>query len=151
MRTVSAFVAVLGLCVGLLAVPVTAGPNPPPQLVIVSATVDELGGTIEIIGLNFGAQPPAVTLNFMPLLPVGPSSDTQVTVALPPFPAGTYLLTVARGPSKTQLGLFNLTLGAEGPVGPTGPQGDIGPTGATGATGAQGDIGPTGPTGATGA
>ena len=74
----------------------------------------------------------------------------------PGLPPGSYLLTVARGPSSTDFGSFNVTISAVGLQGQKGDKGDTGAKGAqglkgdTGDTGAQGLKGDTGDTGAQG-
>jgi hypothetical protein len=79
-------------------------------------------------------------------------SDTQIIVPLPPFPPGSYLLTVARahaggrgggagGPSVTDFNVFWITLGAVGPQGPQGEPGTQGPQGEPGIQGIQGEQG----------
>lgn len=115
--------------------PALAAPNSPPQLVIVSAEADSTAGTVTIDGQAFGDEIPIVTLNGMPL-DVVTSTPSEIVATLPPgLDPATYLLTVSRGPARTQFGSFNLTLGAVGPQGPAGA------TGATGATGPQGPPG----------
>ena len=127
-----------------------SGKAPKPQLVIETAI--ESGGVLTITGMNFGTGTPLVTLGLVPVTVTSPSGAAVITadvmwVLLP----GSYLGTVSRGPSTTDLGVFWVTIGAVGPAGPTGPQGETGADGATGPTGATGPSGPTGPTGATGA
>ena len=137
------------------------------QLLIVSATVDYGVGKLYISALNFGTGTPTVKLNGTPLQVLSPT-PAYIIAMLPPealAQPGSYLLTVASGPSATEFDAFSVTIGAAGakgakgdtgatgavgPAGMTGPQGPKGDTGAAGATGASGPVGPTGETGAVG-
>lgn len=139
--------------------------NPPPQLVVSSAVADPALSVLSVGGQNFGDAAPAAFLDGVPLTVVS-FSATALEVLLPVGQVpGTYRLVVSRGPSSTDVGWLDVTLGAVGPVGekgakgnpgdtgpqglpgPPGPQGPKGETGATGATGATGPQGPAGPIG----
>ena len=112
--------------------PAVAAPGSPPQLVIVSAKADVAAGTLTIDGDSFGDSQPVVALNGMPLVVVS-ATPSEIVADLPPGLApGTYLLTVSRGPARTQFDSFDVTLGAAGPPGPTGPTGATGPRGPAG-------------------
>jgi len=141
------------LAVVLLVGQALAGSSPPPQLLILGATVEGGGATLRIVGRNFGSGDPVVTLEDEHLVVVTATS-TEIVAMLPAgLVPGSYLLTVARGPATTQFDAFSVAIGggAPGPTGPTGPQGPTGPTGADGATGPTGPQGATGATGADGA
>ena len=81
-----------------------------------SAAPDPGGQTLTITGGNFGARP-FVTLDLVPLT-IRFAIDTQIVAAVPvnDMPAGTYLLTVSRGPSRADSGSFQLALGAVEPA-----------------------------------
>ena len=98
---------------------------PKPQLVITSATVltDPVldKSILTITGFNFGSGTPLVTLGLVPLAVISAGS-TGITAEMTVAP-GSHLLTVSRGPSPTDLGVFEVTIGAVGPHGPTGEDG----------------------------
>ena len=125
--------------------------NPPPQLVIASATTD--GDRLTIQGINFGSAQGAVSLN-LSLLDVTAWSDTWIEARLPNgITPGTYLLGVARGRGTVEFDTFDITIGVAGPAGPSGPSGPPGPEGPSGPMGPegpQGDPGPPGPQGVPG-
>ena len=118
--------------------------------IITSAVPDAANGVLVVRGVNFGANPPRVTLNSyeLPVITAGPQ---EIIVALDAnTPAASYLLVVYRGPL---FGIFVVTIGASGPAGPRGaegPQGVPGNDGAHGAPGIAGPPGTPGPTGNTG-
>lgn len=128
-----------------------------PQLVITSTLVEPENDRLVINGLNFHWKdevgPPHVTLDLLPLT-VLHATTTQIVVRLSgTFPAGTYLLTVARGTGKAQFDTFSLWIPgpyAGGPPGPAGPEGPPGPEGPAGPAGEAGPAGPTGPAGPAG-
>lgn len=144
--------------------------GPPSQLVILSATVDRANETLTIRGRNFGTQAPQVLCEEYSMTVVS-ATDTEVIAYLPAaVPDGTYLLTVARGPSQQERDVFHFAVqtpkvitgpqgpagipGEQGPQGPAGPQGEpgaAGPQGPAGPQGEQGVPGPMGPAGADGA
>lgn len=145
--------AVLVLLV--FAVPAFAQHDTKNQLLILSAIADP-GGKLYVNGANFGTSIPALKLNDA-ALEVLTSTATSIVAKLPAnISPGSYLLTVANGPSVTQSDAFNVTIGAVGPAGPTGPQGlpgptgPVGPQGIQGIQGVQGVPGPKGDMGATG-
>ncbi|HEV8242189.1 MAG TPA: hypothetical protein VGS57_22675 [Thermoanaerobaculia bacterium] len=134
----------------------------PAQLVVLSAHADRAAHTLILTGLDFGEATPRVTLGVDDLEVVSHSLG-QVVADLPDrFPAGTYLLIVARGAGLPEYDVFHVTLPdlpeatAERPEKPAAPEekrgvaGPAGPTGPTGVAGAQGAMGPAGPTGAVG-
>lgn len=121
------------------------GHAPKPQLVITSATV--MNNTLVITGLNFGSETPLVTLQLDPLVVTSAPGAAVITADVTGVAPGSYLLTVTRGSSTTDLGVFEVTIGA---VGETGPQGEIGPQGIQGIPGPQGVPGVEGPTGPAG-
>jgi hypothetical protein len=114
-----------------------AGAQTPPgtHLQIQDVGVDFSLKKITILGqmFNFGPGPLTVTLanvgNLTPdCTPNFTATPQTITCDLsggtPPFPgAGDYLLTVSNGAGNSQIGVWDLTIGAVGPVGPTGPQG----------------------------
>lgn len=122
--------AILCLASTLLLAPVPSAAQraqkaPPSQLVITSATFDAQNEVLSIVGQNFGDQPAAVALELVPLQVLN-WTDTQVQAVLSAAtPPGTYLLTVSRGPSATDLGVLHVTMGAVGPPGPQGPPGIV--------------------------
>ena len=97
---------------------VAAQQSPAPQLVITGATPDPDGQTLTITGASFGSRP-FVTLDLVPVT-VRYAADWQIVSAVPvdAMPPGTYLLTVSRGPSPTENGSFQLTLGAAASASP---------------------------------
>lgn len=146
----------------LLAAPsLRADDAAPSQLVVLSAHVDRAAGTLTITGLDFGEATPRVTLGVDDLEVV--SHDLGQAVAELPsgFPAGSYLLIVARGSGLPEYDVFHVTLpdaappttGADRPAhaealrGATGPAGSPGQQGATGPAGPPGPVGPAGPSG----
>ncbi len=141
--------AILG-ALGLAAAADDNEPGPKSQLVIISAEADAQGERLTVRGLNFGNSPLRVTLGLvdLPVLTAGP--DVLVAELPPALAPGTYLLTVARGPSKRDAGVFDVAIGTVGPPGPAGPQGPKGDKGDTGPQGAQGFPGPQGPQGSQG-
>ena len=158
-----AAVMMLGFC------GVARAQTPPgTHLQIENVFVNFAAKKITILGqmFNFGPGPLTVTLadvgnitpDCTPNFAVTPQTITcDLSGGVPPFPsAGDYLLTVSNGSGTSQIDVWDLTIGAVGPVGatgpigPTGPVGATGPVGSTGPVGATGPIGPTGPVGATG-
>ena len=115
---------------------------PPPQLVIINAVVSP-DGTVFVSGMNLGGQAPTVSLGGFILggVSVNPTGTEVMALAPLGLPAGTHLLTVSSGPSATNLGTFNLTIGAVGPQGEPGWYGDQGPEGPEGPQGPQGSPG----------
>lgn len=107
-----------------------------PQLVVTGATPDPSGQTLTIAGANFGRGRPLVTLDLVPVN-VQYANDVQIVVAVPVslMPAGTYLLTVSRGPSTAENGSVQVTLGGGRPtVGDASPSDPLPATlGASGA------------------
>jgi len=83
---------------------------------VTSAAPDPGGQTLTISGGNFGARP-FVTLDLVPVT-IRFAIDTQIVAAVPvnEMPAGTYLLTVSRGPSAAETGSFQLALEAVQPT-----------------------------------
>ena len=136
-----------------------ARPGPRPQLYITAANADVANGELVIAGVNFGAAPGRVTLAGLDIAPILSWSDVQIVVPLPAFPAGSYLLTVARAlehdglvaPSVTAFNVLTLTLGAAGPRGERGEKGDKGDPGEQGIQGQPGEKGDQGEKGDTGA
>jgi hypothetical protein len=147
------------------------------QLVVISAHADREAHTLIATGIDFGEEKPRVTLGLDDLEVV--SHDLgQVVASLPDkFPAGSYLLIVARGDKLSDYDVFHVTLpdlpdaaagerpeqetprekgtvagpaGPAGPAGASGAQGPVGPAGPAGAMGPQGPVGPPGPAGAPG-
>ena len=150
---------------------VLAGPDK--QLVVLSAAVNRPAETLTLKGQNFGSTAPAVYCESMPMTVIS-ASDTQLVVMFPAaIPDGTYLVTVARGNGKPDVGVFYATaqtivtveghdgptgvtgsrgeMGPQGPPGPAGPVGPAGPAGPAGVAGPTGDLGPVGPQGPGGA
>ncbi len=110
---VTALVFVLGLATeGSQAA--AQGP-PAPQLLVTGAVADASSQTLTISGENFGARP-FVTLDLVPIA-ARSATDSQIVAAVPVnmIPPGTYLLTVSRGPSASETGSFQLTLGGGKP------------------------------------
>jgi len=139
------------------AAPQAKGSAASPQLYILSAIADFPNGELVISGVDFGTANGRVTLAGLEIGPILSWSDTQISVPLPAFPPGSYLLTVTRGladgrgrPSVTDVNVFEVALGAVGPKGDKGDTGDQGPQGIQGEKGDkgdQGDLGPQGPAG----
>jgi hypothetical protein len=134
------------------AAPAAAQAAKAPQLVIISAHADRTAGTLVVTGLDFGDEAPRVTLG-VDDLEVLESSPGRVEVDLPPsFPAGSYLLIVARGPGVAEYDVFHAAVpelpseraARELPPPPAQPRGPIGPQGATGQPGPPGPPGPSG-------
>jgi protein-disulfide isomerase len=100
----------------IAASPAAAGQPQAPPLVVSSVTPDPGGQVLTIEGASFGGGRPFVTLDLVPVN-VRYASEVQIVAAVPvgQMPPGTYLLTVSRGPSATENGSFQLTLGAAGP------------------------------------
>ncbi len=145
---------VMILCAGTLA---EAQSSSKKQLVIYNTTVDRVNETLTIRGQSFGTAAPQVLCETYEMT-VMSASETELVVYMPAaVPDGTYLLTVAKGPSVNDRANFNFavqTASAKevvvGPPGPQGPQGEAGPQGLQGPTGAQGPVGAQGLQGATG-
>lgn len=146
-------------CLGIVALVIAVGtpafagkPAPIPQLIIEFVYVDFQSNLLAIEGENFNnGGTPVVTLGGVQLTVNVYNSGVISTIFPTDTSYGSYLLKVATGTASTQVGEFNVTIGAEGPQGPAGPAGPQGGTGATGPAGPQGPIGLTGATGATGA
>jgi hypothetical protein len=116
-----------------------------PQLVVISAHADRLAGTLIVTGLDFGEEEaPRVTLG-VDDLEVIEYSQGRIEAELPAsFPAGSYILIVARGPGLNEYDVFNAAVPEVpvrslapatplgGPRGPMGPPGPVGPAGASG-------------------
>jgi len=114
-----------------------------PVLLVTSATVE--GSVLVIRGQNFGAVAPDVTLGGITLAPVTRVSSSEARVPLPPgFGPGSYLLVVAKNPTKVPFYLFDVTIGAAGPAGPPGMKGDKGDKGEKGDKGDRGEPGQPG-------
>ena len=158
----------LCLALALLVASAGAGYAQGNQVRVDSAVPNLVSQVVTISGVNFGSQPPSVTLNDVPLALLS-SSPTQIVAALPASviaTPGTYQLVVRKGNSNSQnsanvavLDVAVDSYGAEvstGPQGPRGPQGETGsagPQGPIGLTGSQGEVGlvgPQGPIGLTG-
>ena len=103
---------------------------------------------LTITGTNFGGGEPLVTLGdptvALHVLSFGVSQITADVVGVPP---GSYLLTVSRGSSTTDLAVFEATIGAVGLQGVQGEKGDKGDPGGKGDPGDDGSQGPIGPAG----
>jgi len=83
-----------------------------PQLIVEGATPDPSGQTLTISGAAFGTRP-LVTLDLIPLtIQFGMDSRIVASVPVNDMPAGTYLLTVSRGPSPAESGSLAITLGS---------------------------------------
>ena len=104
------------LALALLCAPAAAQQPQAPPLVVSSVVPDPGGQVLTIEGANFGGGRPFVTLDLVPIN-VRYASEVQIVAAVPvgQMPAGTYLLTVSRGPSASENASFQLTLGAVGP------------------------------------
>jgi protein-disulfide isomerase len=89
---------------------VAAGQDRPP-LTISGAAAAASEGTITITGTGFGPRP-FVTLNLVPLT-VRAALATEILAAAPIaiMPPGTYLLTVSRGPERTDSASIDVALG----------------------------------------
>src|SRR5262245_9348245 len=86
-----------------------------PVLVVTSANVD--GNCPVIRGQNFGSVAPDVSLGGITLSPVTRVSSSEARVPLPSgFGPGSYLLMVAKNPTKVPFYLFDVTIGAAGPT-----------------------------------
>jgi hypothetical protein len=150
----------------LLSVPsLRADDAAPSQLVVLSAHVDRAAGTLTITGLDFGEATPRVTLGVDDLEVVSHDLGQAVAELPPGFPAGSYLLIVARGSGLPEYDVFHVTLpepaaetaeterppraealrGAAGPAGAPGAAGPAGPAGPMGPPGPAGPQGPAGP------
>jgi hypothetical protein len=144
------------LLIALLLVPVVGAAQERtavPQLVVISAHADRLDGTLIVTGLDFGEDEPRVTLG-VDDLEVFEHTQGRIVALLPPtFPAGTYLLIVARGPATIDYDVFYASVppqpepmraplpqpaAARGPMGPQGPAGEAGPRGPQGPQGPSG-------------
>ena len=101
-------VPLLVLLLILLSVPSIAQAQTPLVQNVIASQVEQ---SLRIAGINFGATPPTVYLNFTPLTLLS-ASPTVLTAQLPAdFPPGTYsLIIVAAGGTA----LTNVTLGAAG-------------------------------------
>ena len=117
---------------------------PKPQLII--ETASESLGLLTITGTNFGSGEPLVTLGDpqVALTVTSPPGVPVITALTGGALPRSYLLTVSRGPSTTDLGVFEMTLGAVGETGADGADGADGDDGAPGAPGADGDPGVSG-------
>lgn len=110
----------LTLIFGAMAGAAAAQQAPAPQLAVGTAVPDASGQTLTITGVNFGPRP-LVTLDLIPV-DVQFAMDSRIVAVVPvrEMPAGTYLLTVSRGPSAAENGSLAVTLGsperAPGPV-----------------------------------
>lgn len=130
------------------------------QLVILSATIDRSQELLVLNGMNFGSVVPTVLCETTAMFVLS-ATDSQLLVHFPAPPDGTYLVTVIRGPSPFDRGVFHLSVqspvagegvpGPQGPAGPAGPQGEQGERGERGEQGANGPAGPQGPAGPEGA
>ncbi|HXT51698.1 MAG TPA: hypothetical protein VN811_11685 [Thermoanaerobaculia bacterium] len=139
------------------------------QVVLLSAHADRAAHTLIVTGLDFGEEAPRVTLGVDDLEVVSHRLG-QVVASLPDkFPAGTYLLIVARGAKVSDYDVFHVNLpevpdesvaqqtdmpapredrtAVAGPAGPAGAAGAQGPAGPAGAAGPSGPMGPQGPAG----
>lgn len=117
------------------------------KLVISAASYDAATEALSIHGVNFGASGGVVTLNGFPL-PVSSWTNAEIVALVSSAtPAGSYLLTVARGQGTTQFDAFSVALGSASGGGAKGDKGDKGDPGAPGPKGDTGDTGPAGPPG----
>lgn len=148
------------LCVLVLATGAQAQPAP----TILSAQANYTNNTITIAGFNFSSKTPEVYLGQTQLTVVS-NTTSQVVANLPAnVQPGSYILAVAafrKGRNKIggspdlfggNFGLFDVTLGTQGPQGiqgVQGVQGVQGPVGPQGPAGPQGPTGPQGPSGTT--
>jgi hypothetical protein len=130
------------------AAPHAQGPPASRQVYILAATADYLNRELIIAGAGFGTSSGRVTLAGLEVDPIISWTDTQISVPLPAFPPGSYLLTVARpladgrGRSSTaDVNVFEVALGA---IGPKGEKGDAGSQGLPGIQGDKGDKGDKG-------
>lgn len=133
----------------------------PSQLVVISAHADRAAQTLIVTGLDFGEATPRLTLGVDDLEVISHDMGQAVAVLPDRFPAGSYLLIVARGSGLPEYDVFHVTLPdipdreaaerpAEKPQAASGPAGPAGPQGAAGAAGTQGAVGPMGPRGPAG-
>ncbi|HEV8632283.1 MAG TPA: hypothetical protein VGV61_18360, partial [Thermoanaerobaculia bacterium] len=84
--------------------------TPPMQVVVLSAHVDRAAGTLTVTGLDFGDATPRVTLG-VDDLEVASHDLGHIVAKLPEtFPAGSYLLIVARGAGLPDYDVFHVTL-----------------------------------------
>lgn len=115
--------AAIVLALAMTGVPARAQEPSAAQVVVTAAAPDPSGNILAITGQNFGTNP-FVTLDLLPLI-AQEASDTHINLVLPvKMPAGTYLLTVSRGPSPTESGSLDFTLGGAEPKGDTSNKGD---------------------------
>ncbi|MDP6580012.1 MAG: hypothetical protein QF681_05090 [Vicinamibacterales bacterium] len=102
---------------------------PRAQLIITSATVltDPVleKNFLVITGFNFASEAPLVTLGLVPVAVVS-AGATGITADVTGVAPGSHLLTVSRGPSTTDVGVFEVMIGAVDPPGPTGNDGEDG-------------------------
>lgn len=97
------------------AVPVRAGAQVPP-LVVHQAVPDRTTDTLTIDGEHFGPSP-FVTLDLVPLdLRLALDSRIMAVVPVDKMPAGSYLLTVSRGPDATDRASLEVTIGTPAPA-----------------------------------
>jgi hypothetical protein len=125
----------------------------PPQLVVLSTVSDRTNATLTIRGVGFGDVAAQVWCQTYPLTVIS-WRDAEIVVHLPPaLMDGSYLLTVARGQSEMDRGVFDMTVQGEttSAAGPKGDPGEAGPKGDPGEAGPNGDPRPAGPKGDTGA
>jgi hypothetical protein len=122
------------LGVALIAGGVVPGRGAPrPGLVITSVVVE--GDRLYIEGINFEGRKGAEVMVWLSGEPLSVESatDTLVVARLPLPPesmsAGSYRLTLSRGPAEVQHDSFSVTVGAVGPPGPRGEPGAPGPFG----------------------
>jgi len=123
----------------------------PTTPVITKVSVNYTANTLTVTGTNLTSTKSAPDINFNnSVLTVTSWTNEQAVAALPgasSIAAGTYQLIVTDSGNTKSPTIFDLTLGAAGPV---GPQGLTGPAGAQGAVGPVGQTGPVGPAGPTG-
>ncbi|MBI3403297.1 MAG: thioredoxin domain-containing protein [Acidobacteria bacterium] len=81
------------------------------QLLVTAATPDPDGRALKIAGRNFGPHP-FVTLDLYPIA-LQSATDSEIVATVPTalMPPGIYLLTVSRGPSATEIGSLQVTVG----------------------------------------
>jgi hypothetical protein len=158
----------LVLALALLVASAGAGYAQGNQVRVDGAVPNLVSQVVTISGVNFGSQPPSVTLNDVPLALLS-SSPTQIVAALPASviaTPGSYQLVVRKGNSNSQnsanVAILDVAISnygveasadAQGPRGPQGETGSAGPQGPIGLTGPQGEVGlvgPQGPSGLTG-
>jgi hypothetical protein len=168
-RRPTAIPRALAAALVLAALPLRAQDAAPSQLVVISAHADRAAQTLIVTGLDFGEATPRVTLGVDDLEVISHDAGQAVAVLPERFPAGSYLLIVARGSGLPDYDVFHVTLpdlpdraererpprrepageekaatGAVGPVGPAGPRGIAGTAGAAGPAGPMGPQGPAG-------